>query len=62
MNDRVEVSRESAEAAARLLLRFQDDAAIMRGYSAVRKMLILRVGDQHAHAEAFRRAFLEPQE
>lgn len=33
-----------------------DDAAVMRGYRAVQKMLRLRVGSQHDHAEAFRKS------
>lgn len=59
MSDSVEVSRETAESAARLLARFHDDEAILRGVAAVRRMLVLRQGGHRDHADAFRRAFLE---
>lgn len=37
------------------------DEEIMAGYRAIMKMLRLRVGDQHDHAEAFRKAVSEYQ-
>lgn len=54
----VTISRETAETATRVLLTFTDDEAIMRGCNAVRRMHVLRIGDMHDHAEAFRKAFL----
>jgi hypothetical protein len=36
--------------------RLDDDEAIMRGYNAIKQMHIMRVGDQAAHAQAFRDA------
>lgn len=36
-----------------------DDDAVMAGCAAVRKQLMLRVGDKHAHAEAFRDAIIQ---
>ena len=38
--------------------RIDDDEAVLRAYNAVRNMYILRTGDQHDHAQAFREALI----
>lgn len=56
--------QERAVAAEARVRELEDDDAVMRGYEAVSRMLMLRTGDKHDHAEAFRRALLadsEPQ-
>jgi len=46
-------------AAAQRADRLDDDQAVMRGVGAVRRMGIMRVGDIHDHAEAFRAALAD---
>lgn len=50
------VQRTGIFAADSLPYRLDDDEAILRGVAAVRNMLRMRVGDQAAHAQAFRDA------
>ncbi len=53
------VSRAGIFASDGVPYRVDDDAAIMRGYHAIKQMIIMRVGDQSQHAQAFRDALVE---
>ena len=50
------------DAARAQVAALADDEAVMRGVSAVRRMGMLRVGDMHDHAEAFRVALVARKE
>ena len=59
MQWKVDAAWERVEALEAALRGIEDDDAVMAGMEAVRKMLVMRVGNKHAHAEAFRDALAQ---